>query len=253
MDLSLALMGETRKIYLSAFILIISVNIAFTKNSFVDSTHVYNEHGQVAYIEFRNYQSTEVWGHQNWRKHFEYDEAGNRIKKYYTDLANNLIDGIRCGVTTTYYKYDAHQNMIEDSYFDSNGEPTLNSCEDVHKRVLRYDDQNRLLQELYYIVNGALKGGTNFTYLIDSDKPTRVEFFGSTYQPVGSVELEYDDQGREIYQTFLDANGYPRNGTNVVAVKKTEYFSNGTKITLLNPVGKVLKEKVLGTSIAGSE
>lgn len=152
--------------------------------------------------------------------HKEYDSKGNIIKEWATTSNGNLVPGTVVEVRTfddrnldiewaaydlngnhvnmpsyTYssvkFKYDDFRNVIEQSYWNTSGNPTSDS-DKAHKRIREYDALGRIVLEKSIGIDG---------------KPTS----GSSANPEGHIE--YDRFGNWLSLTCYDGYGNPCNSS----------------------------------------
>lgn len=136
---------------------------------------------------------------------FIYDEAGNKIKKTYTDPCG--------GVMTTHYEYNANRQMTkkteicgertetEERFYDSNGKLTKEISSDSKKGIFYIceyilDENGNTIQESrYYGSNPSIDSVTTYVYNADKNilKTISTDSEGNVTE---TCECWYDENGR---------------------------------------------------------
>lgn len=163
---------------------------------------IYDDQGNVISNKYYNTEGKPIAvnGVAEWS--YEYDNRGNCVRERPLAVNGSLANGnfdVRM-------KYDGLDNIIERSYFNVNGQPTL--CQDgYHREVMKYNSANQCTDVELYGTNGRLVNAKNNNYAI--------------------IKREYDARGNKISETFFDSEG--KRGTDNSKVHK--YYNQYDIIT----------------------
>lgn len=115
-----------------------------------------------------------------------FDARGNKQNVYPIGLNGSLA----VGKFDERMKYDDRDNVIELSYFNAKGTPTV--CESgFHKLLMKYNSNNQCVQDEFYGTNGLLCNVKNKNFAV--------------------IKTEFDERGNEIskeYFTSIGTRGY---------------------------------------------
>lgn len=111
-----------------------------------------------------------------------FDARGNIQKKYPIGLNGSLA----VGEYDERLKYDERDNVIERSYFNAKGTPTV--CErGFHKLLMKYNSNNLCVQDEFYGTNGLLCNVKNENFAV--------------------IKIEFDERGNEISKEYFTPTG----------------------------------------------
>jgi hypothetical protein len=124
--------------------------------------------------------------------------------------------GIEFGMHRWVAKYDAHNNMLEKAFFDTDLKPIAHP-EGNHRFVNAFDAAGHLIAVSYFGIRGepVLWNGEYHKYVTqyDGDFDTSESWFGVSGEPINNVngfhkmETVYDDMGRRELLTFSGPEG----------------------------------------------
>jgi serine/threonine-protein kinase len=167
-------------------------------------------------------------------------------KKYKRDARGNITEELPYGtngrlVAGEYIerkKYDDRDNVIERTYFDANGNKTLQNG--YHKLVSKYDERNQETEASVYGINGEFVNTPQgyATMKVKYDNRGNIMEY-ATYNTLQQLvsgtygyavrKIEYDAMNREIREAYLDANGQPTNPSTQIPELKYGYDKWGNK------------------------
>lgn len=111
-----------------------------------------------------------------------FDARGNKQNVYPIGLNGSLA----VGKFDERMKYDDRDNVIELSYFNAKGTPTV--CESgFHKLLMKYNSNNQCVQDEFYGTNGLLCNVKNKNFAI--------------------IKTEFDERGNEISKEYFTSTG----------------------------------------------
>lgn len=111
-----------------------------------------------------------------------FDARGNKQNGYPIGLNGSLA----VGKFDERMKYDARDNVIELSYFNAKGIPTV--CESgFHKLLMKYNSNNQCVQDEFYGTNGLLCNVKNKNFAV--------------------IKTEFDERGNEISKEYFTSTG----------------------------------------------
>jgi len=161
------------------------------------------------------YEITESFGEQQKnlveKNILKYDNLENLIENTYYDINGNITRMYK-------WKYDENNNEIELAFYNSDG--SLD-----HKYTYTYDERNNKIQETEYDENGDIEEQTKWKY-DENNKTIEEELVISSYSwedPYIAIYL-YDDNDNKIQSTTYDING------NITRMYKSKYDENNNKI-----------------------
>jgi YD repeat-containing protein len=147
-------------------------------------------------------------------------KAGNNIERRYLGLDGKTLILHRDGGAVMKARYDDRGNMVEQTFFGTNGKPTL-TRNGFHKIVLRYDDHGWVLERRYFAADGKTpilhKDGhavvrsrydrrgrpIEESYLAADDKPTWLK------SGIHRLTARYDVRGNQVETTHFGMDGRP--------------------------------------------
>lgn len=111
-----------------------------------------------------------------------FDARGNKQNVYPIGLNGSLA----VGKFDERMKYDDRDNVIELSYFNAKGTPTV--CESgFHKLLMKYNSNNQCVQDEFYGTNGLLCNVKNKNFAV--------------------IKTEFDERGNEISKEYFTSTG----------------------------------------------
>ena len=111
-----------------------------------------------------------------------FDARGNKQNVYPIGLNGSLA----VGKFDERMKYDDRDNVIELSYFNAKGTPTV--CESgFHKLLMKYNSNNQCVQDEFYGTNGLLCNVKNKNFAV--------------------IKTEFDERGNEIFKEYFTSTG----------------------------------------------
>ena len=111
-----------------------------------------------------------------------FDARGNKQNVYPIGLNGSLA----VGKFDERMKYDDRDNVIELSYFNAKGTPTV--CESgFHKILMKYNSNNQCVQDEFYDTNGLLCNVKDKNFAV--------------------IKTEFDERGNEISKEYFTATG----------------------------------------------
>lgn len=111
-----------------------------------------------------------------------FDARGNKQNGYPIGLNGSLA----VGKFDERMKYDDRDNVIELSYFNAKGIPTV--CESgFHKLLMKYNSNNQCVQDEFYGTNGLLCNVKNKNFAV--------------------IKTEFDERGNEISKEYFTSTG----------------------------------------------
>lgn len=111
-----------------------------------------------------------------------FDARGNKQNVYPIGLNSSLA----VGKFDERMKYDDRDNVIELSYFNAKGTPTV--CESgFHKLLMKYNSNNQCVQDEFYGTNGLLCNVKNKNFAV--------------------IKTEFDERGNEISKEYFTSTG----------------------------------------------
>ena len=160
------------------------------------------------------------------------------------------------------YKYDDHDNIVEEALFQANGKPGLNS-ENFHKRLSAYNNRNQIVERRYYGTDGKLTNYKQDRFSIerceydDRGYVVLVAYFGKDEKPIAcqagwaSSKAELDAQGRSVRQFFYDAQGKPTNPSKKIPEEfyKYDQWGNLNYVAAADGNGELIDNPQLGWCI----
>jgi len=182
---------------------------------------------------------------------YENDARGNL-----TTIKNYDVRGKACidkdGIAITRKKYDDHGNVTEESYFDTEGHPTL--FENTARIRYKYDELGNQTEVINYGKDGRL--------CLDKDKVARFSrkfdnrgnileesYFGidgkpCLYEGTARSAWKYDDKDNEVEETYYGIDGKPilYEGTARRVFKYDEY-SNEVEAINFDARGNICLDK----------
>ena len=170
----------------------------------------------------------------------EKDEEGHNIKTTYLGIEKQLIN-IKSGYGIIMRTYDEEGHKLSERYFDRNEEPVIsdsgyhevvNHFENGRNVMITYLDETEnpilsksgyaLLRRVYY-EEEPIAGKVAYEYYFDEkDEPIAVS------KGQYGVHNEYDDKGRLVAITYLDADGNAMKSNLGYAMIKRTYYENGS-------------------------
>lgn len=154
----------------------------------------YNQYGNISRECFYDEKQNKVLPDSGYAcASFEYDENGNATRTVFEGINGKAIK-IKKGFSELRNKYDEKGNMIEEKYFDTNGNPVIADSLGFASLKKKYNKQNKLIEESYY----------------DTDGKPIMSFDG-----LATGIRKFDDFGNLIEQAFFDTEG------RLVALKDT--------------------------------
>lgn len=134
-----------------------------------------------------------------------YDNNNNRVEVWYTDLSGNAINYLDSKFSRVRYKYDELGNIIETSWWGTQGEPAV-ADDGTHKWTKEFDILAQLIHDISYGSDGKP---------IPSSK-------GNPEQ-----RYEYDASGNTTKHTIYDGYGKAINGNSGWFCNKRTYNKQG--------------------------
>lgn len=179
---------------------------------------------------------------------YEYDEYGNkkRVISYDTQgriaASNSYIADLR-------RVYNDRRQIVEESYFDANGNP-IKDNEGIHHIVVRYDSRGNEIERRFYDPRGNADvdkyGVAQYKYVYTpTGNVTEITYFGKDGRPVlagisdsyGTLS-EYNSRGLLEKATFIDAEGKP------MITKQPNVFY-ATQVFEYDPAGQITRKEYL--------
>lgn len=175
-----------------------------------------NYHQLISIKNFDNKEQPCYYNNYTCESRRAYDSRGNLIKLEYFDT-----EGKPCickdGFAAITYKYDNYGNRIEERYYGINNEPIyINMCASIQ---YDYYPNGLIMEDRYYDENGNLclnnKWYAISRYEWDNNgNQTKVSFFDTDTVPCyykdglySCMEFIYDNNGNEIKEIFYDSKG----------------------------------------------
>ena len=188
--------------------------LAMTNEGVAVTCYEYDENGNEIARSFYNEKGKPcVLNRFCARWEFAYDDQGNCISERYknTDGKLMLVNGVAgynrsfdargnkqnvcpiglngslaVGKFDERMKYDDRDNVIELSYFNAKGTPTV--CESgFHKLLMKYNSNNQCVQDEFYGTNGLLCNVINKNFAV--------------------IKTEFDERGNEISKEYFTSTG----------------------------------------------
>lgn len=188
--------------------------LAMTNEGVAVTCYEYDENGNEIARSFYNEKGKPcVLNRFCARWEFAYDDQGNCISERYknTDGKLMLVNGVAgynrsfdargnkqnvcpiglngslaVGKFDERMKYDDRDNVIELSYFNAKGTPTV--CESgFHKLLMKYNSNNQCVQDEFYGTNGLLCNVKNKNFAV--------------------IKTEFDERGNEISKEYFTSTG----------------------------------------------
>lgn len=197
-------------------------------------------------------------------------QDGKAGEDYQFDERGNLLETKPIGVdgkpSSAYliirYKYDDHDNVVEEALFRANGKPGLNA-DNFHKRLSTYNNRNQVIERRYYGTDGKLINYKEDRFAIerceydDRGYVVLVAYFGKDEKPVAcqagwaSSKAELDAQGRSVRQFFYDAKGKPTNPSKKIPEEfyKYDQWGNQNYMAAADGNGKLIDNPQTGWCI----
>lgn len=119
---------------------------------------------------------------------FMYKYGNNQVKISYIGSDGGFMMRHDLGYAAVVLEYDNMGNVIRESYFDQNDEPTVGTQEGYAVCESRYDGAN-CIEKRFLDTQGQVTFGRNVGYAI--------------------VRYQYDDQGRCVAEQYYDADDQP--------------------------------------------
>lgn len=142
---------------------------------------------------------------------YEYDANGNEISRSYYDEKNNPMNNFS-GIHRINYSYDPLDMLTSLANYDKYGSP-VNNKSGIHKYLYVRDDKGRIIQQSYYdSKNNPVKDNTNEVYM---------------------VKYKYDEQGRDISESFWENSTTKMNRWNGYHENITKYNEDGQEVELI--------------------
>ena len=184
------------------------------KTNFTTEKKYYNANNKIVDIYKYNYDSngntTSSWvvnasgSIQGTVSHYEYDKNNRVVKRYSTNLSGKKTNAQGSNYCEVDSKYDDRGNVIENTYWDVNGNPAIDD-QKTHKRIKKYDERNNYVYEKNLGKDG---------------KPLH----GSSVNP--EAEVTYDDHSNVTSIVCLDGYGNPYTGADGYHRLERKYNEN---------------------------
>lgn len=232
------------------------------KTNFTKEEKYYNVKGGVIKIDRYTYDSngnqTSSWAIngsgivQGVVSHYEYDANNRATKVYYTNLSGKKVCPQGVNYSEMNLKYDDRGNIIEQTYWGTNGNPAID-LQKNHKRIKKYDDRNNYVYEKNLGKDGKPLHGSNVnpeakvTY-DDYGYITSIACFDGYGNPYMStdgyhrLERKYNESHLIASECYKDTKGnLVKHRTNGYAKVTYEYDSkrNRTKEKYFETTGRL--------------
>lgn len=177
-------------------------------------------------------------------KLMRYDKRGNVQTQIYLNAERRRM-ACSDGYAEIRFKYDEKGHQIEESYWDADGAPTLNTRLGVARVVWTYDNKGHIISRLYFDIHGnhisnknSGEAITKYEYDMHGNKIREMLFDASGKPCLDDVGgwwqrcFEYDAQRRKIKETYFDIEGKRmRHSRAGVAEVRFEYDERGNCTT----------------------
>ena len=175
----------------------------------------------------------------------EYDKHGNNIKYTFLDFDEKPVL-VNYGYASVFRTFTDEGKVVSEKYYDIDGNPV---CSTVfgYGKLNKYDEDGHTIQQTYVDENGnPMVSGLGYAtvrynyYDTDDSMKGKVEsefYFGVNSEPIRlsfgqyGVHKEYDENGQNSVQTYLDAAGNPVMTTKGYATIVRTFFANNTVAT----------------------
>ncbi len=178
-------------------------------------------------------------------KIFKYDDRSNLLEEFPVNTAGGLADN----KLILKYKYDASDNQVEMSVFQSENKPALNG-QNWHSKKSKYNGRNQIIEISYFGIDGKLTNYSNdrysiqqYTYDTKGNRLT-IKYLNKDRQPVecnegwASSKYEYDSQNRLIRQLFFNKEGNFTDPQKMVPEGIVKYDKWGNIVYIASADGK---------------
>lgn len=149
--------------------------------------------------------------------HYEYDTNNRVTKMYCTNLSGKKVNQYGLNYCEINLKYDDRGNVVEQTYWDVNGNPALDAAK-THRRIKEYDERNNVVYEKNLGKDGKPIQGSNvnieakvtyeehgyITSIVCLDGYGKPSTSADGYH---RLERKYTDNNLIASECYKDANG----------------------------------------------
>ncbi|MDE7375920.1 MAG: protein kinase [Muribaculaceae bacterium] len=198
--------------------------------NYVTKVYEYNDRGHIEKVVFKDAGGKELRS-----VHFARDNRGNYTQRYFK--TNGKVDGV-----VEHYKYDDNNNQIE-VWYTNQANQRINGGNGYHRAKYKYDEFGNLSESAFYGVNGQKAtdntGIHRNVYVYDrfgqTVETSVTDTSGRPVNGITSLKSKYDVDGNEIETGWYDKRGRlstPTGFGGIWAKKKMEYDTHGNVVKM---------------------
>jgi hypothetical protein len=204
---------------------VIIEEITESSEGIITHNYTYDEFGRVnSFISSEKYNNGEFLNLEN---NYEYYDDG-KYSKEYLKIESNMPYEDNCEVITE-YKYDKDNISYQHEIYYQEGELYYDQ-----EDIMEYNDKNQLIKKINSTKNksGELKKETDFEYYANGNTKKKIvkEEAGTNKKTSGVIE--YDENGKENYNSNTTSYGDGRKDITTVRSTK-EIDENGNEVEVL--------------------
>lgn len=189
----------------------------------------------------------------------QYDQYGNKIKEYYTDINDSPVIRTDIGLSGLKYEYDENGHLIKKTCIGTDGNPTFCGRGFVYQ-TFKYDENGYYNETAYHDDNNNLVdiagSDINFAKRIDVNDTKGhglvnmyVDKAGNPVEDAHGVcktVWEYDSFGNCLKEAYFDNKGLPAkySGYQVSETYSYDQFNNLTEIKNLDANGNLTMSSI---------
>lgn len=212
-------------------------------------------HDQNLYVAMETLDSTgnviekhffQKWngGTANWMVNYEYNTLNQLIKIWNTDTLGTMVRAVVCDAPMTKNKYNSEGLLVEKAYFSDEETPTFHDCSYNHKEITRYDENGRVVFEQSVSLTGDIMGTIKYV-LDDKGRVSEIHLLdekeGLITERPSIITIAYDEEDREIKNSFYDFKRRPVSGEREMSYRTYEHIEGGRIIRDFNSNGENIK------------